>query len=72
MKTLGKLKINSEKMLKNEELVNLKGGYGGAESHFARCGNSWHECIFPINDCAKVNQECTDHCDSQWVWAICV
>ena len=27
MKTLGKLKINSEKMLRNEELVNLKGGY---------------------------------------------
>ena len=27
MKTLRKLKINSEKILKNEELVNLRGGY---------------------------------------------
>lgn len=29
MKTLGKLKIAREKMLKNEELVNLRGGYAG-------------------------------------------
>ncbi len=27
MKTLGKLKINTEKILKNEELVQLRGGY---------------------------------------------
>ena len=27
MKKLGKLSINSEKLIKNEELVNLKGGY---------------------------------------------
>lgn len=29
MKFLGKLNINSERILKNEELVNLKGGYSG-------------------------------------------
>lgn len=29
MKKLGKLSINPEKVLKNEELVNLRGGYGG-------------------------------------------
>jgi len=28
MKKLGKLTINPEKVIKNEELVNLKGGYG--------------------------------------------
>ena len=28
MKKLGKLQINSEKVIKNEELVLLKGGYG--------------------------------------------
>jgi hypothetical protein len=28
MKTLGKLKINNEKMLKNEELMHLRGGDG--------------------------------------------
>lgn len=28
MKTLGKLSITPEKVVKNEELVNLRGGYG--------------------------------------------
>lgn len=28
MKILGKLKINSENLLRNEDLVNLRGGYG--------------------------------------------
>jgi hypothetical protein len=29
MKKLGKLNIDPSKVMKNEELVNLKGGYGG-------------------------------------------
>ncbi len=29
MKKLGKLTINPSKVMNNEELVNLKGGYGG-------------------------------------------
>ncbi len=28
MKKIGKLSINPEKVIKNDELVNLKGGYG--------------------------------------------
>lgn len=36
MKTLGKLNINSEKLLKHEELKNLKGGWDG------ECA-TWHE-----------------------------
>lgn len=28
MKTLGKLKINTERIMKNEELITLRGGYG--------------------------------------------
>lgn len=28
MKKLGKLSINPEKVIKNDELVNLRGGYG--------------------------------------------
>jgi natural product precursor len=31
MKSLGKLKINSAKMLNNEELINLRGGYGASD-----------------------------------------
>jgi len=30
MKTLGKLKINIEKLINKDDLVALKGGYGGA------------------------------------------
>jgi hypothetical protein len=29
MKKIGKISINPEKVIKNEELVNLRGGYGG-------------------------------------------
>ena len=29
MKKLGKLSISPEKIMKNEELINLQGGYGG-------------------------------------------
>ena len=29
MKKLNKLQINSEKLMKNEELITLRGGYGG-------------------------------------------
>jgi len=29
MKKIGKLAINAEKVIKNEELVNVKGGYNG-------------------------------------------
>lgn len=41
MKKLRKLTINPEKVLKNEELVNLKGGYDGF------CGTSGLMCYGP-------------------------
>ena len=31
MKKIGKLTINPEKVIKNEELVNLRGGYGSGD-----------------------------------------
>ena len=37
MKTLKKISINPEKVIKNEELVNLKGGYMG---NFKCCWNN--------------------------------
>lgn len=43
MKTLGKLNINSEKMLKNEELVNLKGGYTSSPAKDACVGKGDNE-----------------------------
>ena len=36
MKKLGKLSISPEKIMKNEELINLQGGYDGA--YLCRCG----------------------------------
>ena len=35
MKKLGKLTINPEKVIKNEELVNLRGGYGNCSCNIA-------------------------------------
>ena len=42
MKKLGKLSINPEKIIKNEELVNLRGGYDGygEDYDFACCTTS--------------------------------
>ena len=43
MKKLGKLSINPSKAMKNEELVRLKGGYGGGYMGnvcWCYCGNS--------------------------------
>jgi hypothetical protein len=34
MKKLSKLSINPSKVMKNEELVNLKGGYGGYDGGY--------------------------------------
>jgi hypothetical protein len=52
MKKLNKLQINSERIMKNEELITLRGGYDGNEN----CG------LTPCNgdsDCKKVTGSCT-------------
>jgi hypothetical protein len=62
MKKLDKLHINSEKFMKNEELVTLRGGYGG------HC--CW--CIDPngfINAMAASSPtQCQDFCDMGPGW----
>ncbi len=59
MKKIGKLSINPEKVIKNEELVNLKGGYGGG---YCRCIIEWGDWTQEIkNGCAM--QDC-DECES--------
>ena len=48
MKKLNKLQINSEKLMKNEELKTLKGGYGGC----CVCAqNGIHMAASSKNDC---------------------
>jgi natural product precursor len=54
MKTLKKLTINPEKVIKNEKLVNLKGGYAGC---VCICGNG--QAIYgPLNQ-----TECEKDCE---------
>jgi hypothetical protein len=43
MKKLNKLEINSEKLMKNEELVTLRGGYG----------SGWVKCFIGSVACAN-------------------
>ena len=47
MKKLGKLSINPEKVIKNDELVNLRGGYGDGNVQ-CECGEGYP---FSYNDC---------------------
>jgi len=48
MRKIGKLAINAEKMIKNEELVNLKGGYGGEGVCTVACADSNGNVIMTI------------------------
>ena len=49
MKKLRKLKLNPEKMLRNEELVNFKWGSGRGGCHYNElwCGFAEYQCTCP-------------------------
>lgn len=59
MKKLNKLQINSEKLMKNEELVIIRGGYG-QEGTWMKCSCSnganppyadpWEKCYINVQD----------------------
>lgn len=53
MKKLNKLQINSEKIMKNEELTTLRGGYDGA---CCTCTNGYAMA-------ASNSAECEDFCN---------
>ena len=40
MKKINKLHVNSERLMKNEELITLRGGYGGAQCYDACSSDS--------------------------------
>jgi hypothetical protein len=50
MKKLGKLQINSEKLMKNEELISIKGGYSGDGCAGDACSSN--------SDCCTSNPHC--------------
>jgi hypothetical protein len=69
MKKLGKLSINPEKVIKNEELVNLKGGLGG---YYVVCRNVYyicHEGEIISCDTDVVQAICNSECTGGW-WTI--
>jgi len=65
MKKLTKLNINPEKVMKNEELVALRGGYGGG-------GSSWY-CKYHAGETVIILGCVTsDHdCNSDHAWDSC-
>jgi hypothetical protein len=74
MKKLGKLNINPEKVIKNEELISLKGGYDGGvtifckrdEQHGGNCEVYWLWC----GDEAMTNYLCEWYCPN-YFGAVC-
>ena len=68
MKKLGKLSINPEKIIQNEELINFKGGYGAApctctcfdQNKFVENPDEPLDClgyVFTFTDCVSECQE---------------
>lgn len=62
MKKIGRITINPEKVIKKDELVNLKGGYGGGEHIvFCKLGDYGTICQLDVYSCS----------DTQWLFEIC-
>ena len=64
MKKLGKLSINVDKIIKNEELVNLKGGY------YIQCGRYRCQCAVNVGswegtycDTDEIGAALDEYCD---------
>ena len=72
MKKIGKLQVNPEKLMKNEELLCLKGGYGG----YVTCRTASNEICYSgsIDSCSDedINWACYFWCPEHiWESAIC-
>lgn len=72
MKKLGKLSINPEKVINNEELVKLRGGYSGTCAAIYNgevwCGVSRTEAIFWAG---CTDQENGTNCSGNWCCDSC-
>lgn len=62
MKTLRKLNINSEKLMKNEELITLRGGYGTC--YYCRAFNN--EWLGTLYGCGLTPSEAVFVCKQSW------
>lgn len=71
MKKLGKITINSEKVIKNEELVNLKGGYDN--NCATKCITNNGSMVVTTASCSS--SDISDACSRVYGWtgaSICV
>ncbi len=59
MRKINKLVISPEKIMKNEELINLKGGYAGGPCHVSCNYDGSSLCTTSASDCGTA---ATDAC----------
>jgi len=69
MKKLNKLQINPERIMKSDELITLKGGYG-----WVRCFSDWGvECgSAEVDSCSDAEAACRRECGSSYMYPICI
>jgi hypothetical protein len=65
MKKLGKLSINPEKVMKNEELVNLRGGYG------IECVCGTYHVLVNSSDCYEASNMASSFCGGNFMYCMC-
>ncbi len=58
MKKLGKLSINPEKLMKNEELINLRGGYSGTCAAICEMPDGGHICNVSMSEAENYATQC--------------
>jgi len=64
MKKLGKLEINSSTILKNQELLQLRGGYDGSEK--AACRKIYYDTIITLGFV------CVADCNAGAAFSVCI
>jgi hypothetical protein len=69
MKKLNKLNINPVKLMKNEELMTLRGGWGMGKCVMPNNETCWEG---RVDDCSQMGAECNKHPEcAGWNYAIC-
>ncbi len=77
MKKLGKLTISPEKIMKNEELINLQGGYGGTCAWICYEDGGYGDCNVPKAEAQHMaggcgGNWCCDSCqEATWYAGLC-
>ena len=72
MKKLPKLNINPEKVMKNEELVSLKGGYGSGDRTACSCVSNGSDlgCVIVSGRVTSAYSECEQAFGGPITWSV--